>query len=80
MFLCLTGVRGKKSVTLSSTTLAATDHDLHHKGSLIPSVYMQCDVPESIDKPFYRGKVTVVVNDSVFQSSPMLHETCYKPS
>lgn len=71
-----TGVRGKKSVALSSTTLAATDHDLHHKGSLTPSVYMQCDVPESIDKPFYRGKVTVVVNDSVFQSSnPMRHAT-----
>lgn len=63
-----TGVRGKKSVALSNTTLAATDHDLHHKSSLTPSVYMQCDVPGSIDKPFYRGKVTVVVNDSVFQS------------
>lgn len=71
-----TGVRGKKSVALSNTTLAATDHNLHHKGSLTPSVYMQCDVPGSIDKPFYRGKVTVVVNDSVFQSSnPMRHAT-----
>lgn len=33
-------------------------------------------MPGSIDKPFYRGKVTVVVNDSVFQSSnPMRHAT-----
>ncbi|XP_078327779.1 uncharacterized protein LOC144623250 [Crassostrea virginica] len=71
-----TGVRGKKVLALTDTTLAATDHDLHHKGSLTPSVYMQCDVPDSIDKPFYRGKVTVVVNDSVFQSlNPMRHAT-----
>lgn len=73
-----TGVRGKKVLALTRTTLAATDHDLHHNGSLhvISSVYMQCDVPDSIDKPFYRAKVTVVVNDSVFQSSnPMKHAT-----
>lgn len=39
---------------------------------------MQCDVLESIDKPFYRGKVIVIVNDSVFQSSnPMRHATPY---
>lgn len=59
-------VSGKKSAAASSTTLAATDHDLHLKWSLTPSVYIQCDVPDSIDKPFYRGNTTLVVNHSVF--------------
>lgn len=56
------GVRQKKSVALSSTTLDATDHYLQHIGSTTPSVYVQCHVEESIDKPFYSEKVTMVVN------------------
>ncbi|XP_078662870.1 uncharacterized protein LOC144906461 isoform X2 [Branchiostoma floridae x Branchiostoma belcheri] len=69
-----TGVRGKKTLAPSKTTLSAADHDLRHKGSLTPSVYHQCDIPEDADKSFYRGTVTVVVNDSVFQaSSPFRH-------
>ena len=56
-----TGVRGKKVLALTNTTLAATDHDLHHKGSLTPSVYMQCDVPYGIaaytDKAVYAAIV-----------------------
>ncbi|XP_078662871.1 uncharacterized protein LOC144906461 isoform X3 [Branchiostoma floridae x Branchiostoma belcheri] len=68
------GVRGKKTLAPSKTTLSAADHDLRHKGSLTPSVYHQCDIPEDADKSFYRGTVTVVVNDSVFQaSSPFRH-------
>ena len=38
------------------------------KASLTPSVILQCRVPESIENSFVRGKVTVSVNDSVFQS------------
>ncbi|XP_052781350.1 uncharacterized protein LOC128217930 [Mya arenaria] len=69
-----TGVRGKKTLTPSTSTLVAADHDMHHKGSLTPSVYMKCDVPDSVEKSFYRGKVTTVINDSIFQSSnPMRH-------
>ncbi|KAI8503983.1 hypothetical protein Bbelb_180510 [Branchiostoma belcheri] len=69
-----TGVRGKKTLAPSTTTLSAADHDLRHKASLTPSVYHQCDIPEDPDKSFYRGTVTVAVNDSVFQaSSPFRH-------
>lgn len=69
-----TGVRGKKTLAPSSTTLSAADHDIRHIGSLTPSVYHQCDIPEDPDKSFYRGTVIVVVNDSIFQaSSPFRH-------
>lgn len=69
-----TGVRGKKCIAPCSTTVAALDHDVSHKGCITPSVYMQCSVPDDISKSFYRGAVTVVVNDSVFQSSnPFRH-------
>lgn len=64
-----TGVRGKTSLTPTASTLVATDHDLHKKGSLTPSVYFKCEIPSSIHESFYRGLVTTVVNDSVFQSS-----------
>ncbi|VDH89562.1 Hypothetical predicted protein [Mytilus galloprovincialis] len=68
-----TGVRGKKSIVPSSTTLVALDHDMT-KASLTPSVILKCKIPESIDKSFVRGQVTVLVNDSVFQmSSPFRH-------
>ena len=42
--------------------------------SLTPSVYLQCAIPISPDKSFVRGKVTTIINDSVFQtSSPFRH-------
>ena len=69
-----TGVRGKKSIAPTNSVLVAADHDLHHKGSLTPSVYMRCEVPDSIEKSFYHGNVTTIINDSVFQqSTPMRH-------
>jgi len=61
-----TGVRGKASLAPTSSTLVATDHDLHQKGSLTPSVYFSCEIPENINQSFYRGQVTTIVNDSVF--------------
>lgn len=68
-----TGVRGKKTLTPSSTNLTALDHDMH-KCSLTPSVYLQNLIPDSPEKSFYRGVVTTIVNDSVFQSSdPFRH-------
>jgi len=63
-----TGVRRKASLLPTTSTLVATDHDLHKKGSLTPSVYFKCENPDTIDHSFYRDQVTTV-NDSVFQSS-----------
>jgi hypothetical protein len=69
-----TGVRGKMCLAPAATTVSAADHDVHHKGSLTPSVLLQCDTPGSVDKSFVRGHVTVFINDSVFQSSnPFRH-------
>ena len=67
------GVRGKKTIVPTSTTLASLDHDMT-KASLTPSVMLRCNVPETIHGLFVRGKVTTIVNDSVFQqASPFRH-------
>ena len=69
-----TGVRGKKSLAPSQTTIAALDHDVHHKGSLTPSVYLNCEIPDDPSKSFVRGNVTTILNYSVFQvSTPLRH-------
>ncbi|XP_041378644.1 uncharacterized protein LOC121390784 [Gigantopelta aegis] len=68
-----TGVRGKVSIVPTSTTLVALDHDMT-KASLTPSVVLDCNIPESIDKSFVQGRVTTVINDSIFQTaSPFRH-------
>lgn len=68
-----TGVRGKKSIVPTSSTLIALDHDMT-RCSLTPSVVLQCEVPKSVDKSFVRGKVFIVLNDSIFQTaSPFRH-------
>lgn len=68
-----TGVRGKKTIVPSSSTLVSLDHDMT-KASLTPSVILHCKIPGSINDSFVRGQVTVTVNDSVFQmSSPFRH-------
>ena len=44
------------------------------KGSITPSVVLRCQIPDSPNKSFVRGKVTTIINDSVFQSaSPFRH-------
>ena len=63
-----TGVRGKTSITMSSTTLESLDHDLF-KSSLTPNVVLQCTIPDNVEKSFVRGQVHVSVSDSVFQAS-----------
>ena len=69
-----TGVRGRMTLVPSTSTLSAADHDQHSKGSLTPSVSLGVEIPESIDESFYRGQVSVVLNDAVFQaSSPFRH-------
>ena len=68
-----TGVRGKKTIAPSCTTLAALDHDIS-KCSLTPSVYLQCHIPSSSEKSFVNGIVNCILNDSVFEtSSPFRH-------
>ena len=64
------GVRGKKSIVPTTTTLGALDHDVKQKGSIIPSVSLICDIPEDIcTGSFYRGQVHVNLKESVFQPS-----------
>ena len=66
-------MRGKKTIAPVESTLVAADHDMN-VASLTPSVYLFCDTPDSVEKSFVRGKVNVVINDSVFQqSSPFRH-------
>lgn len=69
-----TGVSGKASLAPTQTTLSAEDHDVHHKGSFTPSVYLNWKVPQDASKSFCRGEVTVILNDSVLQKScPFRH-------
>ena len=63
------GVRGKKTIVPKTTTLGSLDHDVDHKGSIIPTVTMFCDIPEDISGTFYRGNVHVAFKESVFQPS-----------
>ncbi|KAG5274658.1 hypothetical protein AALO_G00138720, partial [Alosa alosa] len=69
------GVRGKKSLVASNGLLGALDHDQQQKGSLTPSVYLNVEIPETVDDSFYRGQVTVLLKDSVFQPSSAFRHT-----
>lgn len=59
------GVQGKKSLVPISALLGALDHDEQQKGSLTPSVYLNVEIPETVEDPFYRGQVSVFLKDSV---------------
>ena len=71
-----TGVRGRETIAPVTTTVSALDHDMT-KSTLTPSVILQVSMkPEnpSPDDSFVREKVSVSLNDSVFQpSSPFRH-------
>lgn len=64
-----TGVRGRHSISPSTSQLAALDHDMTSKGSITSTVYMQPNVPSQPEGSWYSGKVKIVVQDSVFQKS-----------
>uniref|UniRef100_U9T5Z8 Uncharacterized protein n=1 Tax=Rhizophagus irregularis (strain DAOM 181602 / DAOM 197198 / MUCL 43194) TaxID=747089 RepID=U9T5Z8_RHIID len=67
--------KGKSVVVGKDTTFAVADHDFTKTG-IIPSVAMICDIPESINGNFYRGKVHIGLKDPIFQpSSPLRHAT-----
>jgi len=71
-----TGVRGRESIFPTGETLVAADHDVSVKCSVTPSVSLRCAIPDDIGHSFVRGKVTVSLNDSVFQSSsPFRHNS-----
>ena len=63
------GVRGKRTIVPTTTTLGSLDHDVDHKGSTIPTVNMVCDIPGHISGTFYRGNVHVTFKEYVFQPS-----------
>lgn len=67
-FALSTGVRGKRTIVPTSSTLVAADHDMT-KSSLTPSVILKCKIPDNADESFVHGQVTVSVNYSAFQSS-----------
>ena len=55
-----TGVRGRSSITPSTTVLGALDHDVSTKSSLTSSV------PEKLEQSWYLGQVHVFVGEAVF--------------
>ena len=58
--------RGKRVLVSSSKTLAVADHNFT-KFSLIPSVHLFVDIPESVDESFYSGSVclaTIIGNST----------------
>ena len=69
-----TGVRNKKSIVGTNTTLVASDHDFT-KLSLTPSVIFFIDVPQTIEHSFYHGKVFVSYKDTLFQPSSAIRHT-----
>ena len=68
-FMISSGVRGKKSIVPTTTTLGSLEHDVNQKGSIIPIVTLICDVPVDMSSSFCRGNVHVTLKESVFQPS-----------
>lgn len=68
--------RGKRVVVGSDKVFAVSDHDFT-KFSVVPSVTMLIDIPESVaEGSFYRGQVFVGVKDLALEpSSPLRHIT-----
>ncbi|ESP00199.1 hypothetical protein LOTGIDRAFT_173358 [Lottia gigantea] len=63
------GVRGKQSIAPTEVTLAALDHDVLQKGSIVPSVILDISIPDVTEESFYRGQVSLTLKDSVFEAS-----------
>ena len=67
--------RGRQVIVSNHDTFAVGDHDFC-KFSLIPSVILLVDIPESIEGSWYAGDVFVGIKDAVFEpSSPLRHAT-----
>ncbi|XP_033758052.1 uncharacterized protein LOC117340399 [Pecten maximus] len=67
--------RGKRVIVGQDSVFAVSDHDFT-KFSIVPSVTMLIDIPETMDGSFYRGQVNVGVKDLVLEpSNPIRHIT-----
>ena len=67
--------RGKEVLVTLNRKLFVSDHDFTTL-SLIPSVTLHVDIPETIDGSFYRGDVHVGIKEHAFQpSSSIRHAT-----
>ena len=67
--------RGRQVIVSSQDTFAVGDHDFC-KFSLIPSVILLVNIPESQEASWYTGEVIVGIKDAVFEpSSPIRHAT-----
>ena len=82
MFVCLddkhrcqVGEPGFPVIVSSNDTFAVGDHDFC-KFSVIPSVALMIEIPETAEGSWYNGQVFVGIKDAVFQaSSPIRHAT-----
>lgn len=60
-------------IVAQSETFAVGDHDFT-RFSLIPSVVLEVDIPETFEGSWYTGEVFVGLKDAVFEaSSPLRH-------
>ena len=67
--------RGRRVLVRAGTTFEVGDHDFT-KFSIVPSVVLVTDIPDSIQESWYRGQVLVGFKDAAFEpSSPMRHAT-----
>ena len=56
-------------------SLEVSGHD-HTKLSIIPSVILKVDLPDSTDGSFYRGEVCVSIKEHCFQPSTPIRHAC----
>ena len=67
--------RGRRVLVRVGTTFEVGDHEFT-KFSIIPSVVLVADIPDTIQESWYRGQVHVGYKDAAFEaSSPMRHAT-----
>ena len=63
--------RGKRVIVSEDKVFAVSDHDFT-KFSIIPSVTMLLDIPDTISGSLYRGQVYVGVKDLILEPSSLL--------
>ena len=67
--------RGRQVIVSKTETFVVGDHDFT-RFSVIPSVVLQVNIPDTFEGSWYQGKVLVGIKDAVFQSSsPLRHAT-----
>lgn len=67
--------RGKKVLVALNRSFEVCDHDFT-RFSLIPSVTLLIDMPDTIDGSWYDGEVFVGLKDAVFEPSSSLRHLC----